>query len=174
MTKDDLEFLKDFQHELKTQNNEGNAEPVFWSIMETEKVYDPEGDISYFDIDYDGEPYDMEGFADYINNIMEESIDQDLRELWVDTDKTDYYELTDFADRLNIHYDVTSYSEEERIAWSPGAFLTKRAIVNYIEDNKHNYNNPKPFSASACKNKELAKFLDIFKNMDLDTLKIDE
>lgn len=31
----DYEFLKELQHELNTQENDGNANPVFWGVEET-------------------------------------------------------------------------------------------------------------------------------------------
>lgn len=34
MTKEDIEFLRDLQHELNTQPNDGNADPVFWGIIQ--------------------------------------------------------------------------------------------------------------------------------------------
>lgn len=33
----DYDFLKDLQHELNTQTNDGNADPVYWGVMESGK-----------------------------------------------------------------------------------------------------------------------------------------
>ena len=49
ISQEDYEFLKELQHELNTQTTDGNAEPVFWGVIETVE------DVT--DGDYDGEPY---------------------------------------------------------------------------------------------------------------------
>ena len=43
ISKEDFEFLKDLQHELNTQPNDGNADPVFWGVLESEEVGVPDG-----------------------------------------------------------------------------------------------------------------------------------
>ena len=43
INKEDYEFLKDLQHELLTQENDGNADPVFWGVMEKKEVSVPDG-----------------------------------------------------------------------------------------------------------------------------------
>ena len=51
ISQEDYEFLKDLQNELKTQENDGNADPVFWGVEET--VEECRGG----DGEYGGDPY---------------------------------------------------------------------------------------------------------------------
>ena len=51
ISKEDYEFLKDLQNELNTQENDCNADPVFWGVEET--VEECRGG----DGEYGGDPY---------------------------------------------------------------------------------------------------------------------
>ncbi|MFS1513654.1 hypothetical protein VQL36_14610 [Chengkuizengella sp. SCS-71B] len=41
--KDDIRFLKDLQNDLKTQGNDGQAPPRYWSIMDYKWIPTAEG-----------------------------------------------------------------------------------------------------------------------------------
>lgn len=43
MKKEDIDFLRDLQKELNTQTNDGNADPVYWGVMERKLEPVPEG-----------------------------------------------------------------------------------------------------------------------------------
>ena len=51
ISQEDYEFLKDLQNELNTQENDCNADPVFWGVEET--VEECRGG----DGEYGGDPY---------------------------------------------------------------------------------------------------------------------
>ena len=51
ISQEDYEFLKELQHELNTQENDGNADPLFWGVEETcEECRGADGDFG-------GDPY---------------------------------------------------------------------------------------------------------------------
>ena len=39
ISQEDYEFLKHLQHELNVQENDGNAEPVYWGVSEIYDVF---------------------------------------------------------------------------------------------------------------------------------------
>ena len=51
LTDNEYKFLKELKHELNTQENDGNADPVFWGVEETYE--ECRGD----DGEYGGDPY---------------------------------------------------------------------------------------------------------------------
>lgn len=78
ITKDDISFLKTLQTELNTQPNMGNADPVYWGIMETSEqptsedyadstvIVDESGDIV---------ARDLEDAVQYLKDAMDEDMD---------------------------------------------------------------------------------------------------
>jgi hypothetical protein len=53
VSKEDYDFLKELQHELNTQDTDGQADPVYWSVMESREVltlqYDGDARIPFDD-----------------------------------------------------------------------------------------------------------------------------
>ena len=43
ISKEDYEFLKELQHELNTQPNDGSADPVYWGVMDYDYELTAEG-----------------------------------------------------------------------------------------------------------------------------------
>ena len=165
----DIEFLRDLQHELKTQDTDGNAEPVFWGVMETT--------LDLTDGDYAGEPYITyddgywslkEAVEEVDSQIME--YDQDIRSEWSEVDKHDPDEVYDFM-KEKLHwdnvYDVVYMEKKERLSRNTGAFLTKRACKQYIEKYGYNHSEPHTYAMTAFRNYELERLLNIIKNLNI-------
>jgi len=76
ITPEDIEFLREFQKELNTQDTLGQANPRFWVIKGTEKMYHVD-EADGYEL-YDTECCDVlasttEGICDYINeNLLDE------------------------------------------------------------------------------------------------------
>ena len=52
ISEEDYELLKDLQHELNTQTNDGNADPVYWGVMEHRMEPAPEGCGDVYGLDF--------------------------------------------------------------------------------------------------------------------------
>lgn len=75
LTKEDVEFLKDLQKELNTQDNVCQADPRYWVIKGTEKLYHVEDADGYelVNSEYDVLADTMKDICEYINeNLLEE------------------------------------------------------------------------------------------------------
>ena len=75
LTKEDVEFLKDLQKELNTQDNVCQSDPRYWVIKGTEKVYHIEyaDGYEFVNSEYDVLADTMKGICEYINeNLLEE------------------------------------------------------------------------------------------------------
>lgn len=70
ISEEDYEFLKDLQHELNTQENDGQADPIYWSVMDyiTEGVPDGCGDAYVYM--GDGCTMSLEEAVKNINDVM--------------------------------------------------------------------------------------------------------
>src|SRR5574344_1848444 len=66
---EDIQFLKDLSYELNTQDHVGQANPRFWVIMDTKKVYGYDKEYR----DYDGYEvvHDGETVADNLDDLLE-------------------------------------------------------------------------------------------------------
>lgn len=188
MTKEDIEFLKDLQYELNTQENDGNADPLYWGIMERKEVPVPDGwgEISIYD-DNTETSYSLEEYVKRIDDYFEESLlddildDEERNELthekkyWDEfVDKTDSEDIEDFVEN-HLHWDISICNVEEQdvLCQNIGAFLTKRAAKEYIQKYAYNHSKPRTYAMTAYRNFELEHLLKILKTMDISQLKID-
>jgi hypothetical protein len=175
ISQEDYEFLKDLQNELNTQENDGNADPVFWGVEET--VEECRGG----DGEYGGDPYityddgkwsleeAVEEVEEELKNNPEYS-DEWLHKEWEEVDKScaeDVYEfMTDILHWEGI-YGVVYVENVKRVTPFTGAFITKRACKNYIEKYGYNHNDPHTYAMTAYRNFELSRLLKILKTIKL-------
>ena len=165
----DYEFLKELQHELNTQENDGNANPVFWGVEET--VEECRGG----DGEYGGDPYisfddgkwSLEEAIEAVNECIEE-YDKDIQSEWSEVDKKwieDVYDFMVETLKWNDVYGIVYVEKVQRVTPFTGAFITKRACKNYIEKYGYNHNNPHTYAMTAYRNFELARLINILKTL---------
>lgn len=173
LSNEDYEFLKNLQNELNTQENDGNADPVFWGVEET--VEECRGG----DGEYGGDPYityddgkwsleeAVEEVEDELKNNPEYS-DEWLHKEWEEVDKScaeDVYEfMTDMLHWEGI-YGVVYVENVKRVTPFTGAFITKRACKEYIKKYGYNHNDPHTYAMTAYRNFELGRLINILKNL---------
>lgn len=169
ISKEDYDFLKELQHELNTQETDGQADPIFWSVVEKTEEVSREGEPR---IPFDDGAYTLQELIELVNENIED-YDQRIQDEWAyEIDREDAEEVARFAcDRLeydNICWDNIYYVREvERVSQYSGAFLTKRACQKHIEQNKHHYCEPHTFANTAYRNYELERLLKILKTIKL-------
>lgn len=164
------DFLKELQHELRIQENDGTADPLYWMVEEEETVGVPDGcgdPIIYMG---DGGTMTTEEAVEYIEEEYLKDLDKDSKEEWAEVNK-DYME-----DVVRFMNDVLGW-HEVRIVWErkqnvisreTGAFITKRACKEYIQKFGYNHTNPHTYAMCAYRNFELECLLKILKNMVMD------
>ena len=159
------EFLKDMQHELNTQPNDGNADPLYWGVIEEKEEGVPEGCGDEKIYLGDASTVDL---SDAIS-IIEEHLEDNDKELWETVDKTNIQDVANFCvivfgwSEARVVYTDTKY----RLSKMTGAFLTKRACKEYIERYGYNHTKPHTYAMTAFRNFELEKLLNILKTMKL-------
>lgn len=162
---EDYEFLKDLQHELNTQPNDGNADPVYWGVRETHLEPAPEGCGDAFIYMGDGVIMTTEEAVQYVDENIRD--DEELQKLWKDIDKNWMDEVADFLhDEMGKNECRVVWQEEKSfISQETGAFITKRACKEYIEKCHYNHSNPQTYAMTAYRNFELGQLLKILKTM---------
>ena len=168
VSQEDFDFLKELQHELLTQTNDGNADPVYWGVMESTLRGVPDGcgdPIIYMG---DGGTMDAAEAVEYIRNEYLGSSAR-IRQEWAEIDKNDMYDVVRFMNEtLGWHEVRVVYQRrEEFISRNTGAFLTKRACQEYIDRYGYNHGRPHTYAMTAFRNFELEHLLKILKTMEL-------
>ena len=168
ITDEDYEFLKDLQHELNTQTNDGNADPVYWGVMEHRMEPAPEGCGDAIIYMGDGATMTTEEAAEYINENIN-NYDEELQEQWKDVNKNCMDDVVYFIhDEMEIsECRIVWQEEKEFISKETGAFITKRACKEYIEKCHYNHSKPHTYAMTAYRNFELARLLKILKTMEM-------
>lgn len=168
VSQDDLEFLLDLKHELNTQTTDGNAQPVFWGVEESYEDAVPEGcGESKIVIDCEN-VLSQEEAVEYINENIED-YDEETQMRWQEIDNDDFDAILDFIkDDMNIHNaSVIQVEEKWKLSRHTGAFLTKRACKQYIENFGYNHDKPHTYAMTAYRNFELEKLLKILSNLEV-------
>ena len=176
ISQEDYEFLKDLQNELNTQENDGNADPVFWGVEET--VEECRGG----DGEYGGDPYitfddgkwsleeAIGEVEDELKNNPEYS-DEWLHKEWEEVDKSCAEDVCEFMTGM-LHwegiYGVVYVENVKRVTPFTGAFITKRACKNYIEKYGYNHNDPHTYAMTAYRNFELVRLIKILKSLNFE------
>jgi hypothetical protein len=163
---EDYEFLKDLQHELNTQTNDGNADPVYWGVMETCEVGVPDGCGDERIYLGDGGTETLEGAVAYVGSYV---VDDEDMEAWNDVDKTNIDDVVTFCrEKLGMpEVRVVDVEKKSEISRLTGAFLTKRACQEYIERYGYNHESPRTYAMTAYRNFEFERLLKILKTMEL-------
>ena len=164
---EDYKFLKTLQHELLTQTTDGNAQPVYWGVMETKEVGVPDGCGDPKIYLGDGCYEDLEAAVAHIG----EYIDEGNAEKWEAVDKTDMDAVIAFCNHTLDLEDVrTIYVDKKsEISRMTGAFITKRACKEYIDRYGYNHCRPHTYAMTAFRKYELEHLLNILRTMELNS-----
>lgn len=168
LSQDDAQFLRDLQNELLTQPNDGNADPVYWGVIETREEPAPEdcGEVRIYNCDGDGSVMTLDEVVRWVEDRLE---DRDLIHIWNTLDLDDLDTVFEFIrDEMGIEEASVVWTEEHnRVSEDTGAFLTKRACQEYIRRYGYNHSQPHTYAMTAYRNYELARLLKILKTMEI-------
>lgn len=194
MNKQDIEFLKQLQKELLTQDTLGQANPRFWAIKQPKRIYGT-------DLDYDGREiiYDGESIGDSLEDLYEVLLDnhEDLNisysnkglvetvtiidedNEWGD-DKIIIYDIEELIeymiDDLDYNHDQIRLIEykEEHVIVEDTMFLTLRECQNHLKVNSHHYHKDAyPYAMTAWRSPQVERLISILEKTNWDNIKID-
>lgn len=159
LTAEDLQFLRQLAHTLRTQDTAYSAKPVVFQVMEQKRrtPVDPAyADGMCLVLGEDGEEF----FEDNLAQAKEFLSDDELssEEMGLLDNVATLEDLKDFCDDAGIDYHWTGYEDDERYS---GEFLTREACERHIAANRHHYRNPQVFARSLWRNPELERLLAI-------------
>lgn len=168
LSQDDAKFLRDLQHELLTQSNDGNADPVFWGVIETKEDAVPDGCGETKVHLGDGDVRDLTGCIEFVGEHLCDYPEEVCRIWHENVDHDDIGDVADFIrDELKMLAYIVEVADVSFISRETGAFLTKRACQEYINRFGYNHSHPHTYAMTAYRNYELARLLKILKTMEI-------
>lgn len=176
MNKEDIEFLKDLQREIKTQDDDCQADPRFWVVGETKRQWGISPDFAEGSALIDGDEggavaesieeaikYIQENNEDYFDNKFS---DEDFEYIF------DIDELVTLLELKGFDTYSCNYYRDEHTVVEDTFFLTKRACKQHIKLNDYHYNKPHTYAMTAWRSPEYERFIAIFKSMNLDEIEV--
>ena len=161
---EDYEFLKGLQHELLTQSNDGQADPIYWVVGEIRNK-----GLNEMQILIDDSKFTLDEINERIEMWLDEEQNESARDEYELVDQDDADQLAEFYNRWMSYDHSTAYpvevKEEHFISKETGAFLTKRACKEYIERFGYNHSNPHTYAMTAYRNFEYDHLLKIIKSL---------
>lgn len=164
MNKEDIDFLKQLQKEMLTQDNYGEAPPRFWAVITTKRVYWVHDIVHGHEIILNDEESIGENVEDAISYMKENFEEADLNiEKWKKCDT-----VFDFADTLekegwNIY--AVPYRDIDVVAENT-LFLTLKECEKHIEHNSYHYKNPHPYCMTAWRSPQVERLFSILEHTD--------
>lgn len=146
MDKETVEFLKQLQLEMKTQEHDGQAAPRYWSIMDyrlvpTHEDYDVDR-YMYFHNDGDHTEFkDVEDLKEFLTEHYLEVDEQGELEKLLNNPYTTFDVLWDFVQTWmndDGYFDEAPVKEESFIV-PDTMFLTKEEAKSHLELNHYHY-----------------------------------
>lgn len=180
MKKEDIEFLKQLQHEMLTQPTVSQADPRFWVVMQKVKEYWVDDNIDGIfvtakdsaETEYEGEIdwHLVEWLSDF-DDIQDCTYEDDEVYLTYDNSAYEIYDLESLKEFLNEYnegnYEVGYYRNRDEIVENT-MFLTLRECKEHIEANKYHYTKPIPYAMTAWRSPQVERLYKILQTANWD------
>ena len=174
MNKEDLVFLKGLAKELKTQDTQGQAHPVYWGIMEThvEPAVRDEEEIRYH---LDENYFTEEELVQYVKNKYYPNFTDEVKREWDEILEENCFRSMDIQEFCEDHckgFETQKIKYVQNLSRDTGCFLTKKAAEEYIRKYGYNHFLPRTYAMTAYRNFELERLLDIIMNTNWDKINL--
>lgn len=188
ITKEELDFLSDLQHELNTQDHVGQADPRFWVIMGQEKQVVPSGyedDVVLYDDDAAEELADgMDNIIKFLNEKFKDDgepweITQEYSSYTIKSKEDDEYDeyLCDIEEletwlHEHNHKDYTfHYYSCKPMVYPNTMFLTEKAAATHLRQNDYHYDaTAHTYAMTAWRSPDVEKLIKILQTVDFSNI----
>lgn len=160
LTQEDIKFLKELAHDLKTQDTDCTATPVFFQIMQRKDIYGIDSDYADDMCIVIGDEYDtFTAFGDAIDFCEEYFSDSCNGEEWeMVKESNSLEEIHEFLKDIEIDSTYTGYQKNHEYE---NSFLTRRACEMHIKRNHYHYKTPVVYTNHAWRNPEFERLMQI-------------
>jgi len=173
--KDDIQFLKELQVELKTQEIDCQAAPRFWALEDFKWVITEEGYHDRASIYFVNESESMTT-DDFVANVLSGEFDKEFTGEQIEELKNSHElgydnEIFDWAQENYDRECYLVYEKEDSFIVPNTMFLTKAEAKRHIELNHYHYS-PKvhTYAMTAWRAPKVERLLKILETLDWDSL----
>ena len=167
----DIEFLKNLQHEMLTQDKVCQASPRFWVVAQYEKIPTSEdsadGSILVCD---DGHEYG-EDVKEAINLLLEDH-PEEIPSIYFFEQCNNFFDVIYVLERLGISGFRQVFYEKIHTVQRNTFFLTLRECKEHIQKNHYHYNQTvHSYAMTAWRSPQVEQLYEILENVDFSQLK---
>jgi len=167
----DIQFLKDLQHELKTQDHNCQASPRYWTIGDYKMIPCPEGYQEEYHVGAPNREY-YGSLNELLDQIKEEGF-EDLSDEAIE----DFEEIAcevSAIEWLKEHYDEDADLipvVEEHFVHPNTMFLTKAEAKKHLELNHYHYSSKAhTYAMTAWRAPKVERLIRILESFDWDSI----
>ncbi|MEC5219992.1 hypothetical protein [Bacillus atrophaeus] len=166
----DIQFLKELQNELKTQDHDSQAAPRFWSIGDYKWIRTSDDDAERFSVylPEEGEDYELESYLKDITedgNLSLEALEA-MEDIECEVSALDWiHEYVDSGANLIPETEVHYICQNTM-------FLTKAEAKQHIKQNHYHYTKKvHTYAMTAWRAPKVERLLNILESFDWDSIK---
>ncbi|MCY7757811.1 hypothetical protein [Bacillus inaquosorum] len=166
----DIQFLKALQNELKTQDNDGQAAPRFWTVGDYEWVEAREENAERYSVYL---PYIAEAYVldDYLEDLKEDS--ELSKEALTELKKDDFDDPIEWIQKYIDEEAELIPERKVHIVRPDTMFLTKAEAKAHIKLNRHHYTSEAhTYAMTAWRAPKVERLLNILETFDWKSIEI--
>lgn len=169
MKQEDVQFLKELQHELLTQDKLSQADPRFWVIRDYKLVEVPEDYAEEYRVyDCDWDEYTVKEFLKY---LREYDYDYEYLKEEYDLEDDDYWNIKEIIDRIAEKERINDWTllgvREEPFNVQNTMFLTNREAKEHLKSNSHHYTSKAhTYAMTAWRSPQVERLINILQTAD--------
>lgn len=171
--KEQLHFLKELQNELKNQDNDYQASPRFWVVMDYKnepcwEEFAEKWTLNSSELDMYG--YELEEFKKYLQEYgFLEELHKEYLKLLLECEDEDVF-ISYMEEFLNIEVYLVPERNVSNIK-KDTFFITKEECQKHIDSNKHHYTSKAhTYAMTAWRSPQVEKLWNILENLDIEKL----
>ncbi|MCY8169568.1 hypothetical protein MOC61_09500 [Bacillus inaquosorum] len=165
----DIQFLKELQSELKTQDHDSQAAPRFWTVGDYEWVEAREENAERYSVYL---PYIAEAYVldDYLEDLKEDS--ELSKEALTELKKDDFDDPIEWIQKYIDEEAELIPERKVHIVRPDTMFLTKAEAKAHIKLNRHHYTSEAhTYAMTAWRAPKVERLLNILETFDWDSIK---
>lgn len=173
--KEEIQFLKELQQELKTQEVDCQAAPRFWSIMDYKWVVTEEGHEDRITL-YDSDAYETVELNEYVEEILngerkENFLEDEIEELQYEHEHGSPSDVYDWIETYDESRYYPVYEEQVSFIAPNTLFLTKAEAKKHLEVNHYHYTSKAhTYAMTAWRAPKMERLIKILETFDWDAV----
>lgn len=176
----EIEFLKELQDKLKTQDKDGQASPRFWTIMDYRHVATEEGYHDRVVIFFPGR-CECATVEEYVQDISSDESEREFTDEQIDDlndclgsnffEFEDYEAVLDWAKENDDEDAYFVHERRESFIVPNTMFLVKEEAKKHLQLNKHHYTeDAHTYAMTAWRSPSVGALFNILETFDWDSL----